>query len=200
MNPSGSYPNTPAPQYNAAYEKPPQGQPGFPQQTHVGSPPPQQMGVPPSHQGSPPPMMHQGSYGMPQQPMGSPGPKPMMQPQMQHVGSNMSQPGMQQPQAAPMAAPGQRQYMNATPLTVLNRGAAPVDCPACGHRGLTRTTFETGNTTHVWALVCCCLTLVLTPLPYLMNSTKDVAHHCGHCGVLLATYHKSGTTEVHQHS
>jgi lipopolysaccharide-induced tumor necrosis factor-alpha factor len=34
----------------------------------------------------------------------------------------------------------------------------------------------------------------------MMNSLKDVQHKCGRCGVLLATWHRSGTTEVHIHS
>jgi hypothetical protein len=33
-----------------------------------------------------------------------------------------------------------------------------------------------------------------------MNSLKDVQHKCGRGGVLLATWHRSGTTEVHIHS
>jgi hypothetical protein len=35
-----------------------------------------------------------------------------------------------------------------TPLAALGRGAAPVDCPACGKRGLTRTAFESSSATQ----------------------------------------------------
>ncbi|KAF1351583.1 hypothetical protein EJ07DRAFT_168963 [Lizonia empirigonia] len=90
-------------------------------------------------------------------------------------------------------------YQNATPIASLGRGPAPADCPACGQRSMTSIAFETGNTTHAWALGLCCLCL-LGCIPYVMNSLKDVQHKCGRCGVLLATWHRSGTTEVHIHS
>jgi lipopolysaccharide-induced tumor necrosis factor-alpha factor len=109
----------------------------------------QQMGQ--SHPGSgqpmhtPPPMMQQQSYGvlvgnsqpMQMQPGMSQGGQPqMMHPQMSHQNSNF---GVNQ---------GGRQYQNATPLQVLGRGAAPVDCPSCGVRAMTRTNYEVGNTTQ----------------------------------------------------
>ena len=50
-----------------------------------------------------------------------------------------------------------------------------------------------------WAFGLCCLAC-LGCIPYMMSSTKDVTHKCGKCGVLLATWHRSGTTEVHIHS
>ena len=103
------------------------------------------------------------------------------------------QPGM------PPQQPSGAVYQNATPIASLNRGPAPADCPACGQRAMTNVAFETGNTTHAWALATCCLCL-LGCIPYLMNSLKDVTHKCGRCGVLLATWHRSGTTEVHIHS
>ncbi|KAF3007431.1 hypothetical protein E8E13_003428 [Curvularia kusanoi] len=90
-------------------------------------------------------------------------------------------------------------YQNATPIASLGRGPAPADCPACGQRSMTSTAFETGNTTHAWAAALFCLTC-LCCIPYMMNSFKDVTHKCGRCGVLLATWHRSGTTEVHIHS
>ncbi|RAK75798.1 LITAF-like zinc ribbon domain-containing protein [Aspergillus fijiensis CBS 313.89] len=90
-------------------------------------------------------------------------------------------------------------YNNATPLHALQRGPAPVDCPSCGSREMTRVVAEAGNTTHAWAAVtciCCCLGCI----PYLMSSLKDVHHYCGKCGALLATWHNSGRTDVHQHN
>ncbi|KAF1921207.1 LITAF-like zinc ribbon domain-containing protein, partial [Ampelomyces quisqualis] len=103
------------------------------------------------------------------------------------------QPGM------PPQQPSGAQYQNATPIANLNRGPAPADCPACGQRAMTNTAFETGNTTHAWAAGLCCF-CCLGCIPYIMNSLKDVQHKCGRCGVLLATWHRSGTTEVHIHS
>ncbi|KAF3037376.1 hypothetical protein E8E12_007336 [Didymella heteroderae] len=103
------------------------------------------------------------------------------------------QPGMPpQQQSGPV-------YQNATPIASLGRGPAPADCPACGQRSMTNCAFETGNMTHAWALGLCCL-CCLGCIPYVMNSLKDVTHKCGRCGVLLATWHRSGTTEVHIHS
>ncbi|KAF2027399.1 hypothetical protein EK21DRAFT_102585 [Setomelanomma holmii] len=159
-----------------------------PQQTGQQQPmyaqhPPQQYAA------SPPPQMHpQASYMSPQ-PTGqvSPGPQHGMPPGMP------GQPGM----------PPQQQsgnvYQNATPIASLGRGPAPADCPACGQRAMTSVAFETGNTTHAWAAGLCCL-FCLGCIPYVMNSLKDVQHKCGRCGVLLATWHRSGTTEVHIHS
>ncbi|KAF1842558.1 uncharacterized protein K460DRAFT_370529 [Cucurbitaria berberidis CBS 394.84] len=120
--------------------------------------------------GSPPPQQPQGAYIQPQQ--------PGMPPQQQ--GGNV--------------------YQNVTPIASLSRGPAPVDCPACGQRAMTNTAFEIGNTNHAWALGVCCFTLCLGFIPYVVNSLKDVQHKCGRCGVLLATWHRSGTTEVHIHA
>jgi lipopolysaccharide-induced tumor necrosis factor-alpha factor len=126
--------------------------------------------VPTSYAGTPPPQ--QATYAQPH-----PQPEPGMPPQ-QMAGT---------------------QYQTATPLANLQRGPAPADCPACGQRALTNTSFETGNTTHAWAFGLCCL-CCLGCIPYLMSSMKDVQHKCGKCGVLLATWHRSGSTEVHIHS
>lgn len=75
---------------------------------------------------------------------------------------------------------------------------APVQCPSCGVRGSTATTFIAGNTTHAWAAgLCICLGVGC--IPYLMSSMKDVEHRCSACGVHLATWHRSGRTDVHMH-
>lgn len=92
----------------------------------------------------------------------------------------------------------QSQYHTATPLQNLSEGAAPVDCPSCRSRALTRTEYVSGNTAMGWAALlcfCCCLGCI----PFMMRSLKDVEHHCGKCGVLLATWHNSGRTVVHVH-
>jgi lipopolysaccharide-induced tumor necrosis factor-alpha factor len=41
-----------------------------------------------------------------------------------------------------------RTYQNVTPLASLGRSAAPVDCPACGQRSMTRISFLAGNYTQ----------------------------------------------------
>lgn len=123
--------------------------------------------------GSPAPQHPQGAYVQPD-----------------HAGAQPGMPPQQQSGAV---------YQNATPIANLNRGPAPTDCPACGQRAMTNVAFETGNSTHAWALGLCCL-CCLGCIPYVMNSLKDVQHKCGRCGVLLATWHRSGSTEVHIHS
>lgn len=124
----------------------------------------------------------------PQQPQGA-----YMQPQQTGFDQTKGHPGM------PPQAQSGTVYQNATPIASLNRGPAPADCPACGQRAMTNVAYEVGNTTHAWALGLCCL-VCLGCIPYVMNSLKDVQHKCGRCGVLLATWHRSGTTEVHIHS
>lgn len=86
-------------------------------------------------------------------------------------------------------------FKSATPLINLGEGAAPVDCPACGQRSITRVEYETGNTTHVFALILCCVSLCC--ISYMLNGTKDVQHRCGRCGALLATWKRNGNTVVH---
>lgn len=43
---------------------------------------------------------------------------------------------------------GGQQFKNATPLAVLGQGAAPADCPLCGHRAMTVVNTQIGNTTQ----------------------------------------------------
>ncbi|KAH7410853.1 LITAF-like zinc ribbon domain-containing protein [Cadophora sp. MPI-SDFR-AT-0126] len=89
-------------------------------------------------------------------------------------------------------------YQMATPLASLQQGPAPVDCPVCGVREMTRTEFVSGGTTHLSALLCCCC-LCLGCIPYLASWFKDCEHKCGSCGALLAVWHRSGRTEVMAH-
>ncbi|KAH7346411.1 LITAF-like zinc ribbon domain-containing protein [Rhexocercosporidium sp. MPI-PUGE-AT-0058] len=90
-------------------------------------------------------------------------------------------------------------YQMATPLASLQQGPAPVDCPVCGVREMTRTEFKSGGTTHLSALLCCCC-LCLGCIPYLASWFKDCEHKCGSCGALLAVWHRSGRTEVMVHA
>ncbi|KAF1953658.1 hypothetical protein CC80DRAFT_569124 [Byssothecium circinans] len=173
--PMNQYPQSPdvTGQQPPVYHQDPN-QPQFQQnQMHAQPQQPQQ-----TFGGSPPPQQHQG-YALPGQP--------------QHPGLVAGNPGMPPQQQSGTV------YQNATPIASLNRGPSPADCPACGQRAMTNISYETGNTTHAWALGLCCFAC-LGCIPYAMNSLKDVQHKCGKCGVLLATWHKSGTTEVHIHS
>lgn len=142
-----------------------------------------------------PPVYHDPNAQYQQQPSQFAGSPPPQQPQGAYM-----QPPQQQPQPGmPPQQPSGTVYQTATPIANLQRGPAPADCPACGQRSLTNTAYETGGTTHAWALGLC-LCLCLGCIPYLMNSLKDVTHKCGRCGVLLATWHRSGSTEVHIHA
>ncbi|OCK86319.1 hypothetical protein K432DRAFT_376825 [Lepidopterella palustris CBS 459.81] len=153
-------------------------------QMHQQQPMYQQQPPQPQMAYAPPTQQPQGAYIAPQQPI---------QQQYQQPIQHQQNPGM------PLQQPSGTVYQNATPVASLGRGPAPVDCPACGQRAMTNVAFETGNTTHGWAAVLC-LFACLGCIPYLMNSLKDVQHKCGRCGVLLATWHRSGTTEVHLHN
>ncbi|KAF9740375.1 hypothetical protein PMIN04_006684 [Paraphaeosphaeria minitans] len=183
--PMNQYPTSPdaAHQQPPTYHQDPNAQAQFQQsqmyqqptgQSYPGSPPPQQ------YVSTPPPQQeHQGQF--------APG---------------VEQKGATHPPQNPGMPPQQQSgtvYQNAVPLMNLNRSPAPVDCPACGQRAMTATQLETGNTTHAWALGLCCFAC-LGCIPYMMSSMKDVQHKCGRCGVLLATWHRSGTTEQHIHS
>ncbi|KAF2115713.1 LITAF-like zinc ribbon domain-containing protein [Lophiotrema nucula] len=136
-------------------------------------------------------------YQQPQQQYSQAGSPHPQQPQGAYI--QPQQTGHQQNPGMPPQHQSGTVYQNATPIASLNRGPAPADCPACGQRAMTNVSYEVGNTTHAWALGLCCLAC-LGCIPYVMNSLKDVQHKCGRCGVLLATWHRSGTTEVHIHS
>lgn len=105
-------------------------------------------------QGQHPQMQQASPQGIPQQPQvvymqqspgipGQPG-HPQTGIPMQQTG----QPGQQAGVAAPGGAQGQRTYQNVTPLASLGRSPAPVDCPACGQRQMTRISFLAGNYTQ----------------------------------------------------
>jgi hypothetical protein len=48
------------------------------------------------------------------------------------------------------------QYKTAAPIAALGRSPAPVDCPSCGQRALTTTSFVVGNTAqYVYTLKAC---------------------------------------------
>lgn len=69
----------------------------------------------------------------------------------------------------------------AIPLPSLSRGPAPVDCPICHDRALTRCEYEAGGFTHLLGIVMC-LFMAAGCVPYMMRSCKDCRHFCGNCG------------------
>ncbi|MCJ1470273.1 hypothetical protein MMC07_008918 [Pseudocyphellaria aurata] len=122
-----------------------------------------QYGAPPpvgQYGQSPPPMMHQdyivnqapnpGQY--PQQPM-SPPPQGEIKPEgsyyapPQHPGMGQQQTSQPQVVVMTQSQPQQQQFHTATPLPNLGEGPAPVDCPSCRTRAVTRTQYVSGNTT-----------------------------------------------------
>ncbi|KAL8732736.1 MAG: hypothetical protein Q9166_002516 [cf. Caloplaca sp. 2 TL-2023] len=158
-------------------------------------------------------MQHHGSYNSntinqypPQQqygqntPVSSPpithdNPKQEYYPGQEHNPTPVHPQQIMSAQQTPARAQG---YQTAIPLANLQNFAVPVDCPVCHMRALTKTEYHSGDTTNVWAAlvcICCCLGCI----PYLIRNLKDVEHKCGHCSVLLATWHNSGRVVVHQH-
>ena len=90
------------------------------------------------------------------------------------------------------------QYQTATPLQSLGIAPAPVDCPACRTRHMTRIDYTVGGTTWAWAAAVCCL-CGCGCIPFFINSCKNVKHFCGGCGAHVATYHRNSPVEVHMH-
>ncbi|APA10071.1 hypothetical protein sscle_05g048410 [Sclerotinia sclerotiorum 1980 UF-70] len=105
--------------------------------------------------------------------------------------------GQYTPQAPPQANinQGKNNYATAMPIRSLQTGPTPVDCPICGVREVTSVEHHSGMTTHLIAILCCAVTC-LGCIPYLVSGLKDVEHKCGHCGALLAVWHRSGRLEV----
>lgn len=167
--PAGS----PPPQIAHAYPPPAMASPGQEKHEYYNA----GAGATPAHQQSGIPM--QTHPGMPPQQHSHPG----MPPQQQSGG---------------YGAPNTQVYHTVTPLASLSEGPAPVDCPVCHTRAMTRCEKHSGNTVHAWAAVLC-ICLCLGCIPYLIKGLKDTEHSCGHCGVMLATYKNSGHTVVHQH-
>ncbi|TVY39417.1 Lipopolysaccharide-induced tumor necrosis factor-alpha factor-like protein [Lachnellula occidentalis] len=189
-----AHPQSPPPGQQQYYQPQPQ-QPGQgqPQVVYVQTPPPS--GFPPQSPPTPGFSPQQQQAGVPQQQYFDPKGYPQAQTQQVHP-QHPQQP--QHPQVQGQA-PG-RTYQNVTPLPSLGRSPAPVDCPACGQRSMTRITYVAGGYTHAWAAGLCVFTWFFCFVPYLIDGMKNVDHHCGNCGVMLATWHKSGTVDIHQHS
>ncbi|KAI4229010.1 MAG: hypothetical protein LQ349_006457 [Xanthoria aureola] len=158
-----------------------------------------------------PPMQHHDSsynnqiHQYPQQQQYTPMSSPPIhdQPKQEYYSGQENNPTPNYPQQTMPVQQHQAQvaqaYHTATPIANLGEGAAPVDCPCCHMRALTKTEYHSGNTTNAWAAVIC-FCFCLGCIPYLIRSLKDVEHKCGHCGVLLATWHNSGRVVVHQHA
>ncbi|KAL4734512.1 LITAF-like zinc ribbon domain-containing protein [Aspergillus similis] len=121
---------------------------------------------------------------------------PAGQQQTQNVHPSNPTPQMYPPQPYAAAQPQPSQYPTAFPLHALQRTPQVVDCPVCSQREMTRTEAVNGNSTHAWAAVLCCCACIGC-IPYFVAAFKNVDHHCGKCGQLLATYHGSGHVVVH---
>jgi LITAF-like zinc ribbon domain len=108
--------------------------------------------------------------------------------------------------------PNRQNFVAAVQLQNLKQSPSPVDCPLCGVRAVTNISFQAGNHTQyalltplsmlmrssLWALGLCFFT-GFGFVPYFMESTKDVVHRCGNCGIALAKWNRSGSTEVFVH-
>ncbi|KAF5231790.1 hypothetical protein FAUST_9086 [Fusarium austroamericanum] len=91
--------------------------------------------------------------------------------------------------------PAQQQNYQNVPIQNLQSQSVPVVCPSCGVRAMTVTKTESGGMMHAVAAGVCFFTC-LGCIPYCIESLKDVHHQCGNCNMPLASYHRSGRTEV----
>ncbi|KAL8774456.1 MAG: hypothetical protein Q9209_000829 [Squamulea sp. 1 TL-2023] len=125
MDPSKGTPQSAVPPYepNPAYAQPPMQHHDSSYNNQINQYPPQQqytpMSSPPIHE-----QTKQEYY-----PGQENSPTPMPVPQQQHQ------------------APVAQAYQTATPIANLGEGPAPVDCPCCHMRALTKTEYHSGNTT-----------------------------------------------------
>ncbi|KZL84745.1 litaf-like zinc finger domain-containing protein [Colletotrichum incanum] len=107
-------------------------------------------------------------------------------------------PPLQPQQSFPMQGGPQNFQPYGTPLPALGPHPAPVECPDCHARGVTAVEYSSGGFTHALAAIVCFVSC-LGCIPYFFTSLKDARHKCSKCGIPLATYHRSGRTEVHWH-
>ncbi|KAF2433582.1 hypothetical protein EJ08DRAFT_628843 [Tothia fuscella] len=149
-----------------------------------------------SYQGQPPMQQQHQQEGMhPQQPQQPDTVYQQPHPQHGQPVYQQQQPGQQgHPQQAGVQP--QSMFKTVVPLQALGGSPAPIDCPSCHQRGLTNTHHMSGDCTHLWALGFCCF-ICLPCIPYLIDSFKDVEHKCGRCGTNVATWKRSGGTQVH---
>ncbi|KAI4182889.1 MAG: hypothetical protein L6R41_005725 [Letrouitia leprolyta] len=81
-----------------------------------------------------------------QSPMASP---PVTEQKHEYYPTQAAMPQHQPSNPIPQQHPPQQsQYQIATPIQSLGEGAAPVDCPCCHMRALTKTEYHSGNTTN----------------------------------------------------
>lgn len=194
------YPSNPLPQQPQAFQSNTTGQP---MNTGYQPQPQPQSGYQQTPQGQP--HQQQGfQQNGPGQPQAAYQPNvPVQQQQHQH----------QQQQPGVGASRPPMQYLTAIPLQSLSVGPAPVDCPACGNRGMSTIDYVVGQHTqyvlcpvisfapllHVtnanlfslWAF-CLCFWCCLGCIPYLISDLQDVKHSCGNCGTLLAIWRRGG--------
>lgn len=131
-----AYPSPdPAQQHQATQSPPLYHDPNYPHQQ-------QQHGYyqPPQHVGSPPPAFDASQPYPP--PQGQPAPQ-----QYAHYTGQPSESNYATHVVAATPAVGS-QYQNTVQVGNLQRSPAPVDCPACGQRGMTSVFYESGNTTQ----------------------------------------------------
>lgn len=79
----------------------------------------------------------------------------------------------------------QRQYNKVSIPFSLLRGVRPEELTKISHKS-------------AWAAGLCLASCLCAWIPFVVDATKDVNHYCDHCKVLLATWHRSGRTEVNR--
>jgi len=63
-------------------------------------------------------------------------------------------------------------------------------CPNCKREVQTWIDYENNSTVWIFAIVLCLVSCVLAIIPFLLDSLKDVNHHCPYCRRIIATSQK----------
>ena len=66
-----------------------------------------------------------------------------------------------------------------------------IKCPCCSMQVMTTINQEPGNTAYLWsAVICCCIGVCFTCLPFLTNKCMDKNHYCPSCGFNIIRKHR----------
>jgi hypothetical protein len=126
--------------------------------------------------------------------------QPVAQPVHHPAGHPVGQPGVpagQQPYMQPNVVYAQ----SPTPVVVLSAGphavgngqinspySVLVDCPYCGHHGMTQLDYEMGTFAWLVAAFLFCFFICFCPIVFCLNDVKDVVHRCPRCSNVLGRY------------
>ncbi|CAD5205533.1 unnamed protein product [Bursaphelenchus okinawaensis] len=72
-----------------------------------------------------------------------------------------------------------------------------IDCPRCKHHGETVMVYKNGMMTWLTFVGICLASVLIIPLfftwvPFVIDSFRDVEHHCPNCNAWVGTYRRIG--------